>query len=63
MSARICVSAEEAFQAGFEEACEHLAPKPADCPDCRLTPSEISRLAVLLRDARHNADEPSAAAA
>lgn len=63
MKARICLSAEEAFAAGFEEPCEHRVPSPADCPDCRLTAAEISRLSVLLRDAHLAAERPSAAAA
>lgn len=49
MSGRICLSAQAAFEAGFEEACEHRVPDPNDCPDCRLSEAEIRRLAVLLR--------------
>ncbi|MFI1030775.1 hypothetical protein [Streptomyces sp. NPDC020951] len=63
MTGRICLSPEEAFEAGFEEPCEHLVPNPADCPDCRLTAAEISRLSVLLRDAHHATERPAAAAA
>lgn len=46
---RICRTAEEAFQAGFEAPCEHLVPDPNDCPRCRLTDDEVARLAVLHR--------------
>ncbi|MFI2437443.1 hypothetical protein [Streptomyces sp. NPDC018693] len=49
MSRRICLSVDEAFEAGFEEPCQHLVPDPNDCPDCRLSAAEIRRLAVLLR--------------
>lgn len=38
---------EEAFQQGYDEPCEHGVPDPNDCPKCRLTPEEITRLAVL----------------
>lgn len=49
MSARICLSVDEAFEAGFEEPCEHQVPNPNDCPACRLSAAEIRRLVVLLR--------------
>lgn len=49
MTGRICRTADEAFQAGFEEPCEHQVPDPEDCPQCRLTEAEIGRLVVLLR--------------
>ncbi|WP_329597793.1 hypothetical protein OIE43_18970 [Streptomyces pseudovenezuelae] len=49
MTGRICLTPEEAFEAGFEEPCEHLVPDPSDCPSCRLTEAEIRRLVVLLR--------------
>lgn len=39
---------EEAFQQGWDEPCEHGVPDPVDCPGCKLTPEEITRLAVLL---------------
>lgn len=48
MSRRI-LTPDEAFEAGFEEPCQHLVLDPNDCPDCRLSPAEIRRLAVLLR--------------
>lgn len=50
MSGRICLSAQEAFEAGFQEACEHRVPDPNDCPACRLSEAEIRRLAVLLQE-------------
>ncbi|MFM9645676.1 hypothetical protein ACKI1S_05945 [Streptomyces galilaeus] len=49
MNGRICLSPDEAFEAGFEAPCEHLVPNPNDCPECRLSGAEIRRLAVLLR--------------
>lgn len=49
MSGRICLTPDEAFEAGFEEACEHSVPDPNDCPHCRLSVAEIRRFAVLLR--------------
>lgn len=63
MSGRICLSADEAFDAGFEAPCEHRVPDPNDCPECRLTGDEIRRLAVLLRsDAPATVGAPAAAA-
>ncbi|HEY6116294.1 MAG TPA: hypothetical protein VI172_10075 [Candidatus Dormibacteraeota bacterium] len=47
MSGRICRTAEEAFQAGWEEACEH-GTDPAECRVCGLTDMEIARLVVLV---------------
>lgn len=47
---RVCMTVDEAFEAGFNEPCEHGTP-PADCPSCRLTDAEIGRLVVLLRGA------------
>jgi len=44
----ICRTPEEAFQAGLNSPCEHGVPKPPDCPKCRLTPEETTRLALLL---------------
>ncbi|WP_155997921.1 hypothetical protein [Streptomonospora sp. PA3] len=44
----VCVTAEDAFRAGFEADCEH-GDAPDVCPSCRLTDAEIGRLAVLLR--------------
>ncbi|MFJ9377754.1 hypothetical protein [Streptomyces sp. NPDC101455] len=63
MSRRICLSADEAFEAGFKAPCEHLVPDPNDCPRCRLTEAEIRRLVVLLRsDPLTAASAPAAAA-
>lgn len=59
MRGRICLTPEEAFQAGWEEPCDHGA-DPGDCPQCRLTDTEIARLVVLLRPAAAEA-APSAA--
>jgi len=47
MSGRICRTAEEAFQAGWTETCDHDL-DPGKCPTCGLTDSEIVRLTVLL---------------
>jgi hypothetical protein len=47
---RICMTADEAFQAGFNEPCQHGTP-PDVCSRCRLTDAEIGRLVVLLRGA------------
>ncbi|MGW1324826.1 hypothetical protein ACWD64_20065 [Streptomyces antibioticus] len=63
MSARRIYSADQAFQAGFDAPCEHLVPSPVDCPHCRLTDAEISRLAVLLRDAHGSTESLAAQAA
>ncbi|MET7477944.1 hypothetical protein ABZT17_26755 [Streptomyces sp. NPDC005648] len=46
--ARICRTAEEAFDAGWNETCDHGSPDPGDCPTCGLTDAEIARLVVLL---------------
>lgn len=46
---RICRTADDAFRAGWEAPCEHGIPDPAACDDCRLTPEETVRLAVLLK--------------
>ncbi|MEV6544431.1 hypothetical protein [Streptomyces sp. NPDC051665] len=63
MSGRVCLSVDQAFEAGFEEPCQHLVPDPNDCPDCRLTEAEIRRLAVLLRsDPPGEVGAPAAAA-
>ena len=51
MNGRICLSVEQAFDAGFAEPCEHLVPNPNDCSRCRLTDAEIGRLVVLLQGA------------
>jgi hypothetical protein len=47
---RVVLTIDEAFEAGFNEPCEHGTP-PEDCPSCRLTAAEIGRLVVLLRGA------------
>ncbi|MBY8341949.1 hypothetical protein LXH13_06475 [Streptomyces spinosirectus] len=56
--ARICRTADEAFEAGWNEPCDHGRANPADCPTCGLTDVEITRLTVLLSGLA-----PSAAAA
>jgi hypothetical protein len=63
VTGRICLTADEAFQAGFDAPCEHQVPDPAACPDCRLTTAEIRRLAVLLRSEPPAKIAPHAAAA
>lgn len=45
---RICRTPEEAWQAGWDEPCQHGVPDITQCPACRLTEAEIGRLAVLL---------------
>lgn len=45
---QICRTPEEAFQAGWDAPCEHNIPDITQCPKCRLTESEIARIAVLL---------------
>ena len=45
----MCQTPEEAFQAGWEAPCEHDIADPNDCPQCRLTPEEIARIALLMR--------------
>lgn len=47
MPGRICRTAEEAFQAGWDETCEHNA-DPGKCRVCGLTDTEVTRLVVLL---------------
>lgn len=48
---RICRTAEQAFEFGFNEPCEH-GTQPDQCSHCRLTDAEIGRLVVLLRGAQ-----------
>jgi hypothetical protein len=48
MSGRICRTADEAFQAGWEAKCEHGA-DPGECSPCALTDTEIAQLMILLR--------------
>ena len=62
MSARLCRTAEEAFQAGWEEACEHGVPDPGKCETCGLTDAEVTRLVVLLGDLAAPADPGRVAA-
>ncbi|MDN3021570.1 hypothetical protein [Streptomyces sp. S.PB5] len=51
MNRRVCLTPEEAFEAGFNDSCQHDQPDPNDCPRCRLTDAEIGRLVVLLQGA------------
>ncbi|MET7776250.1 hypothetical protein ABZU94_10770 [Streptomyces mirabilis] len=60
MPARICRTADEAFQAGWDEPCDH-GHDPGECPACGLTDAEISRLVVLLSDLASRAPERAAA--
>lgn len=46
---RICRTPEEILAAGMNAPCEHGIAPMRNCPDCRLSPSEIGRLAVLHR--------------
>jgi hypothetical protein len=48
---RRCLTPDEAFEAGFNEPCQHGIPDPEDCQRCRLTDAEICRLVVLLQGA------------
>jgi hypothetical protein len=45
----ICLTADEAWRAGYEAPCEHGQGDPTACDRCALTASEIARLAVLHR--------------
>lgn len=56
----ICRSADEAFQAGLTEPCEHDKP-PTQCADCQLTEAEMTRLLVLHRDHHHLGEAPTVA--
>lgn len=59
---RVCMTPEEAFQAGWDEPCTHGVADPTKCPSCRLTEAEIGQLAVLHRPyLRPTATEPKAA--
>ncbi|MHC3474627.1 hypothetical protein ACYF6T_38860 [Streptomyces sp. 7R007] len=51
MSARICRTADEAFDAGWNASCDHGA-DPASCLACGLTDSEIARVVTLLSGLR-----------
>ncbi|MER8262691.1 hypothetical protein ABT007_00685 [Streptomyces griseus] len=44
----ICRTAADALAAGMADDCDHGI-DPTECPTCRLTPSELSSLAVLYR--------------
>ncbi|MEO3978839.1 hypothetical protein [Streptomyces sp. CAU 1734] len=46
----LCRTPTEAFLAGYGAPCPHGL-TPVDCADCRLSITEIGRLAVLLRSA------------
>lgn len=61
MPARICRTADEAFQAGWDEPCDHGI-DPAECSTCGLTDAEITRLVVLLGGLADHAPESAAAA-
>jgi len=47
MSGRLCRTADEAFDAGWNERCTHGG-DPGECPGCSLTDTEITKLVVLL---------------
>ncbi|GHA00933.1 hypothetical protein ACFOOM_12530 [Streptomyces echinoruber] len=47
MPGRICRTVDEAFQAGWNESCDH-GTDPGECPQCSLTDGEIARLVILL---------------
>ncbi|MGW3152697.1 hypothetical protein [Streptomyces sp. NPDC001089] len=61
MAARICRTADEAFQAGWDQPCDHGL-NPDGCPTCGLTDAEIARLVVLLSGLAEHAPERTAAA-
>jgi hypothetical protein len=42
-----CRTPEQAFAAGWNESCDH-GTDPGECPTCRLSDTEITRIAVLL---------------
>lgn len=54
----ICRTPEDAYRAGYEQPCDHGHPV-SECDDCRLTPTEITRIAALLRP--HLAEHTTAA--
>lgn len=62
MSGRICLTPEQAFEAGFAELCEHEI-APEKCRQCRLSEAEIGRLVVLLQGAARASTHSTAAAA
>lgn len=45
----ICLTADDAWRAGYDAPCEHGHADPTACQRCALTPEEIARLAVLHR--------------
>lgn len=49
MNRRICRTPDEILAAGMHAPCEHGIAPMRDCPECRLSPAEIGRLAVLHR--------------
>ncbi len=61
MAARICRTSEEAFQAGWNEPCDHGA-DPGQSPECRLTDAEIGQLVTLLSHLAEPASAGRAAA-
>lgn len=60
---RICRTPEEILAAGMHAACGHGISPMRDCVDCRLSPAEIGRLAVLHRPHVQAAAEAAAIAA
>ncbi|GHI91688.1 hypothetical protein KVH15_33325 [Streptomyces olivaceus] len=63
MNRRICRTPDEILAAGMHVACEHEISPMRDCPECRLSASEIGRLAVLHRPYVAAAAEDAAHAA
>jgi hypothetical protein len=61
MPGRICRTADEAFQAGWNEDCDH-GRDPGECRVCGLTDTEIAQLVVLLGHLGTPAPEGRAAA-
>lgn len=49
MTRRICQTPDEILAAGMHAVCEHGVSPMRDCSDCRLSPAEIGRLALLHR--------------
>ncbi|SHI65184.1 hypothetical protein [Streptomyces sp. 3214.6] len=47
MPGRICRTPQEAFQAGWDETCDHDL-DPGKCRVCGLTDTEIAQLVVLI---------------
>ncbi|MEU3253172.1 hypothetical protein [Streptomyces sp. NPDC006997] len=63
MSGRVCLTPDEAFEAGFNEPCQHGLSDPEDCPRCRLSDAEIGRLVVLLSGSLGQRPQSTASAA